>query len=235
MIGCAAFSSSDIQTALRLHESVKNRIDILRFKPTFARTQKRLNTLLAQEHSILAGAYSLQGDNKKAREHLEKSLAIDPKNYNGQLIKARNEFYEGNPKQALKTIEKLSRDAGRDRTWMYSQAFLLMYLERFDKGLAAYRKLANYSYENEIELVVPQIIAFNEAQLKREPEKIQSHFILGYVKLKKKINYPEALEHLETFIETAKDAKYQLVVEEANKCIEELYQLMGYSLRKNFS
>lgn len=235
IIGCAAFASTDVTTALRLHESVQKRIGILKFRPTFARTQKRLNELLGAEHSILANYHTLQGEPQKAQEHLNKCLAADPKNYSGHLIKARQEFFEGNPKKALKTIEALSRDAGRDRTWMYSQAFLLMYLERFDKALAAYRKIANYSFDNEVEHIVPQIISFNESQLVREPNKIQSHFILGFIKLKKHINYPEALEHLETFIEKATESKYRLVLEEAKRCVDELHQLMGYKPVDNFS
>jgi hypothetical protein len=112
---------------------------------------------------------------------------------------------------------------------MYGQAFLLMNLGRYDKALAAYRRIANYSYEGEVDMTLPQIINFNENQLTREPNRIEPHFILGYLKFKKNLNYPEALEHLETFVAKATDKKFKLVVAEANKCIQELHKIMGVS------
>lgn len=229
MIGCAAFAYNDIWTALKLHEAVKNKLDVLRFRPTFERTQKRLNYLLSAEHSIIANTFQLSGDLARMKEHLGECLAIDPKHYSGHLLKAITEFlYEENPKKALKTIESISRDAGKNRTWMYSQAFLLMYLEEFDQALRAYRKIANYSFEGEIDFIIPQVIRFNEGQLATEPAKIQSHFILGYLKLKKRLNYPEALEHLEMFLAKANgERKYELVIREAEACIQELNKLMG--------
>lgn len=229
IIGCAAFAYNDIWTALKLHEAVKNKLGILRFRPTFERTQKRLNGLLGTEHAIIAHAYYVEGDVVRMKEHLAKCLAVDPQNYSGQLQKAISEFmHDKDPRKALRTVEVLSRNGAKDRTWMYSQAFLLMYLERFDKALTVYRRIAKSTYESEIENIVPQIIRFNEQQLIREPNKIQSHFILGYIKLKKNINYPEALSHFETFLNKARrQARYHLVVKEAEVCVQELETTMG--------
>lgn len=226
MVGFAALASGDISTALRLHEATQNKIDVLKIKPTFARTQKQLNNCLGAEYALTAAEYERKGDFQTAREYINKCSKIDPTNYTAYLLTARIEFAEGQPKKALKTIQQLQRVAGRDRTWMYSEAFLLLYLEDFKKGLASYRRIANYKFQGELENVVPQIITFNESQLKKEPDKIQSDFILGFIKMKKSRNYPEALEHFETFLTKATDAKYRPLVEEAKKCVTELHNIM---------
>lgn len=228
IIGYAALACGDVTTALRLHKAAQNKIDILKIKPAaHARIEKRLGSFLGQEYSMIAFQHEARGELTEAKKLVADCFQVDPNNYSGHLLQARIEFAEGNPHKALKTIERLKRIAGRDRTWMYSQAFLLFYLEQFDKGLAAYRKIANYSFPGEIDSVIPQIIAFNEQRLQFERQKIQSHFILGYIKMKKSHNYPEALEHFETFLEKAKEPKYRPLVEETQKCVRELHQIMG--------
>ncbi len=225
--GSAAFASGDFWTALKLLEPVKVKIDIFRTSPNFPIIQRRLHEQLSATHAVLANFFRQNGDLPKALEQLNKCLQIDPKHYSGHLIKAIVEFWdERNPKKALATIQELSKYAGKDRTWLYSQGFLLLYLERFEKGLVAYRRIAKSTFEGE-EVILPQVIAFNEQRLVMESQKIQSHFVLGYIKFKKNINYPEALEHLETFVRKATAAKFKPLVDEANACISLLSKQMS--------
>lgn len=222
IIGIAAFISGDLQTAFRLHESLPNDLQQIRFNPNYERIRKRLTHLLAEEHALFA---RYESDSAKAAQHLDKAFQWDPHNYTAHLLRAINEFAnERNPTKALGTINAIASFAGRDGTWRYSKGFLLMYLERFEKALSVYREITRHSYEGEDE-ILRQVYDFNVARLKIEPEKTQSLFILGFLKYKKDRNRKEALRYFEEFLAKAqKQASFEYLVKEAQRYKQELEQ-----------
>ncbi len=73
-----------------------------------------------------------------------------------------------------------------------------------------------------------EIYEFNEKILKKEPKKIQSYFIIGFLKYKKESNYPDALVYLEKFISaSASQNKYQILRDKAEEYQRELKKKMN--------
>lgn len=101
-----------------------------------------------------------------------------------------------------------------------------MYMEKFDNALKVYKKIVNTSYIGEENTLV-EIYKFNEDFLEKHPEKIQSYFIIGYLKYKKESNYPDGLEYFEKFI-SASDSqdKYSLLRKKAEEYQGELKRIM---------
>ena len=66
-------------------------------------------------------------------KHLQACSDHDPNNYDALVITTQIQFLvEANPEKALQTTQKARQYAGRDGTWRYNRAFLLMYLGDFD-------------------------------------------------------------------------------------------------------
>ena len=155
------------------------------------------------------------------------SLTIEP-NYGSYLLKSIIEFsYKNDPKEAQKAVYKARELAGSDGTWRYNEGFLLMYTERFDEALKVYEGIIDNSYFNEENTLV-EIYKFNEDFLKEHPKMIQSYFILGFLKYKKDLNYPAALEHFDKFIaESVSQPKYLVLRSRAEEYQKELKNLMN--------
>ena len=205
IIGVAAFISNDPFIAVKLHEGLKEELKNEDQTENLKYIRNKLDTLLAEEYAALAR--TAQTNFTETRKYLTRCFQYNSNNYAGLLTKAILEFVEEhNPEKALATIRTAKNYAGRDGTWRYSQGFLLMYLGRFDKAIVVYNQIAEYSYETE-PFTLAQVYSFNENLLKREPDKIQSYYILGLLKYRKDGNLPHALEYFETFIEKAGDQR----------------------------
>jgi len=145
--------------------------------------------------------------------------------YGALLLRSIIEFCnENNPEKALNTIYESKKIAKNDGTWRYSEGFLLMYLEKYDKAVKVYKKIIKNSYPSE-ELTLKEVFIFNEKILKNNPEKIQLYFILGYLKYKKDSNYPEAYDYFEKFLSKANN-KHDFLIEKAKSYKAELEQEM---------
>lgn len=232
VVGIAALVSGDISLALELHTKLDNDPYFLRFNklpPNLLNVKRKIRILLAEENYLIAKALSKEGVSYETEKYLEKSLAIEP-NYGAYLLKSIVEFsYKNNPREALKCVY-LARDLAKsDGTWRYNEGFLLMYMEKFEKALEVYSKIINISYDGE-ENVLKEIYEFNQDFLKKHSEKIQSYFIIGYLKYKKESNYPDGLEYLEKFISVSNSQdKYRLLREKAEEYRRELKRIMELS------
>jgi len=101
-----------------------------------------------------------------------------------------------------------------------------MYIEEFKESLRLYNKLLEASFQYE-ELIVDQCIEFNKSLYDNEPDKKQCLFIIGYLYLKKSVNYPMALEYFEKFINDAKKIKkYDLLIYEASLLLNDINDKM---------
>lgn len=228
IIGCAAFGVGLAETALQLHENLGGELETIKGHPNIVYITKRLNSLLAEEHAIVAyRVYASEGDQETANTHLVKCFEYDPRNYDGHLLKAIIEFlYEHNPTRALQTINLAASFSGRNGTWRYSKGFLLMYLEKFDRALSVYHEIVRNSFEGE-EGILSQVYDFNAQLIQREPEKIQSYFILGFLKYKKEQNYPEALEYFQSFLDGAQsEDKFRSLINVAHSYKKQLESVM---------
>jgi len=111
-------------------------------------------------------------------------------------------------------------------TWRYNAAFIELQLGNIQKALALYEEIDKNQWKDEEE-ILRQVYEFNSSILEAQPNNIESRFILGLLKYKKSNNAPEALEHLQTVIQLARDKKnYDLLVAEARACVAEMEQLM---------
>lgn len=230
IIGCAAFACGDISSALRLHTALDRELAAQQIHPNFRSIAQRLRKLLSEEHRITAYlAYVLEKDLSKANTHVERCLQYDSQNYGGHITKSLIEYlYEGDPRKALQTITVGKKWApGSDGTWRYTQGFLQMTLERFPDALKTYRQIENNTYVAE-EITLGEVIEFNRQLLNRNPEHIQSLYILGFLAHVKQHNHPLALEYFDHFIRKARlKPKFKILVNEAQKYKGEIERNMG--------
>lgn len=229
VVGIAALVSGDVALALELHERLNNDPYFLRFDPlppNLLHVKKKLKSLLAEENFLIAKAYSKQGLFTEAIKHTDQSLTIES-NYGTYLLKSIIEFsYKNNPSEALKWVYRARELAKDDGTWRYNEGFLLMYMEKFEEALRVYEKIASTSFINEQNILI-EIYAFNDELLKKEPSKVQSYFIIGFLKYKKESNYPGAWDYLDKFLlKSESDSKYRILRERAQTYKEELKKLM---------
>jgi len=224
ILGIAALMMRDVFTALKFHEPLMQQTDSLGALPEIAEVRKKLVTILAEEHTILARYYyEIKPDIVKVRAHLTKGLSFDPRSHMGLVFKSNIDFsIDKNPVEALNSITLARASAGQEGTWRYNEGFLLTYLERFDKALTVYRAIGRSSYEGEIE-IVKEVINFNKGILEKEPAKIQCLYILGYLQFRKTKNLVEAQHHFETFLtKSGKEAKYKSLQKDAEKYLTQI-------------
>ena len=230
VVGIAALVSGDILLALELHAGLDNDPYFSRFNPlppNLQNVKKKLKVLLAEENFLVAKSFCKQEIFSEAEKYAERSLSIEP-NYGSYLLKSIIEFsYRNNPGESLKCVYRARELANSDGTWRYNEGFLLMYMERFDEALKVYYKITETYYIDEENTLI-EIYKFNEEFLKTHPEKIQSYFIIGFLKYKKDLNYPDALEYLERFIsESASQDKYRILRDKAEEYERELKKIMS--------
>ncbi|MDP8234064.1 MAG: hypothetical protein P9M06_04605 [Candidatus Saelkia tenebricola] len=229
VVGIAALVSGDITLALELHVGLDDDPYFSRFNPlppNLQHVKRKLKILLAEENFLIAKSFVKQERYTEAEQYLGRSLLIE-QNYGAYVLKSIIEFsYKSNPSESLKCAYKAKGLAGDDGTWRYNEGFLLMYMERFEEALTVYEKIVSTSFVSEGNTLV-EIYAFNEGFLKKYPEKIQSHFIIGFLKYKKESNYPDALEHFDKFISKGRSKdKYRILIAKAEIYQRELKGLM---------
>jgi len=227
IVGIAALVSGDIPLALSLHTKLNTDPYLKKFQqlPNMRIIRKRLKGLLVNENYLMARLLHTEGDVVGAKAYLEKSMSMQ-KGYGGLLFRAIIEFLnDNNPTKALSSVNEAKRFARNDGTWRYSEAFLLMYLEKFEQALAVYRVISEYRYDGE-EFILNDVYQFNEDFIRQNPDQIQSLFILGYLKYKKDSNYAEAYSWFEKFLNKASPAKHQVLIQDAVSYKTELEVIM---------
>jgi len=230
VVGIAALVSGDIMLALELHSGLNKDPYFARFKPlppNLQSVRQKLKVLMAEENFLIAKTFSRQENFVEAEKYMEQSLAIEP-NYGAYLLKSIIEFsYKNNPTESLNCVYQAKKLAQNDGTWRYNEGFLLMYMERFEDALKVYEKIATTSFINEQNILL-EIYKFNEDSLKKESNRVQSYFIIGFLKYRKDSNYPDALDYFEKFLSKSDTQdKYRILREKAEIYKEELKKLMN--------
>jgi len=230
IIGIASLYSYDPFTALTLHKGLDKEIEN-RFKPlpqNLLKVLEHLKVLLSKEYYLIAFIkYKIYKDIRGAKEFIEQSLSVNPKNYDALIFKSLLAFVvDRNPTETLKMLLKAKKYSNNDYTWLYNKAFLYMYVGKFEKGFNDYKKLNTISFQNE-DKIVQECIDFNKQLIEQEPNKKQALFILGFLYYKKLGNYPLALEYFERFErETKGNEKYKYLLKRSTTYIGELKKAM---------
>jgi hypothetical protein len=225
VVGMALLASGDIERALKLHESLYNDFSKLKNNnQNIFHIKNKLKELLIEENFINAYNCFKTGDFINSEKNLIKSMEIG-KSYPGYLLQSNLEFSKNNnPRSALDSIAKARKIANNDGTWRYNKGFLMMYIEEFSDALKIYQQIAKpqNKYEND-EIALQEVIEYNENFLIRNPTKIWSNFIIGFLKYKKIENGMDAYGYFEKFLKDA-DGKnqYKDLIKEAKQCVLEI-------------
>jgi hypothetical protein len=104
-----------------------------------------------------------------------------------------------------------------------------MYLEKFEKGFKIYQRIENSTFPGE-DIIVEQVLKFNENLLLEDPKRIQCHYILGFIYWKKKQNLPMGFEHFENFIKKSRNiSTYKFLHDKAKVFFDELSDQMQFT------
>ncbi|OGU73788.1 MAG: hypothetical protein A2V93_02850 [Ignavibacteria bacterium RBG_16_34_14] len=228
--GIAAYISYDPFTAFRLHENLLNE---LRKKfniipPNLKILEKNIYKFLSDESAQICFFYMGQRDEENAIDSLNKIFLYSSENYEGYLLKSIFEFsFEKDPIKALKTCKVAKRYSNKNGTWRYNEAFLLLYLKRFEEAIVLYKEIENYSYKGE-DGIVSEVIDFNKNRLADNVNDLVSNFVLGFVYYKKKDNFPLAEEHFNRILQTNSNTKVkEPIIKLVTQYLKEINKLMG--------
>lgn len=197
--GIAAYISNDPITAFELHESLLNELNkkFPTLPPNLNKIQKNIIKFLADECVLIAHNYLLQADKTNTKLFIDKIFQYSKDNYDGYLLKSVYLFsLENDPLKFIETCDIAVKFSGKNGTWRYNKAFLLLYLNRYQEALKLYSEIENINYNDE-EITLTQVIYFNENRIKSAPNDFRSNFVLGFVYLRKMNNPAHALEYFE--------------------------------------
>jgi len=206
--GRAALLSGDFNTAISLHEALF--LDMEKGQPCSV-GKDVIKKLLSIEYDLKATAQFFNPTTGDYKQSVVKALSYDKSNYGSLLKKAILEFSNGsgNPQLALKTI-KDAKKYSRGYHWLYSQAFLHFWLERYDEAIQDCNKLKVKSYGGE-EITVREVLEFNQNLLKKF-KKPQLYYWLGFVSYTKEQNMSSSDIYFQKFVDTADNSMDDLKV-----------------------
>lgn len=225
--GLAALFSGDVGLAEKLHSKLEVEIKKIKNKPPHIQhIERSLSTLIPYEYNLLSIITLNSGNSKLAEEFVQKSFKRIPDNYSGLITMSLIQFkIKNDPRQALNIVRKAKKNAGVDGTWRYNEAFLLMYLEKFDEALTLYNEIVRIEFPGE-DRILSEVLDFNKSMIVNNTKFYQSYFILGFLYLKKKANYPEAFNYFDQFINFCKDKRFRLLLEVSTTYFNEIKSFM---------
>jgi hypothetical protein len=218
MTGVAALVSSEMLAAYELHRSLLYDLENYPLPPpTRDFLRKRLKESMYSETVVLAKYhYDKERDLAKFARYLREAEHANANGYEVLVMNSLKAFVEErDPLKALQFLKRARKVNDGEFTWLYNKAFIYMYLGKFELGYKDYKKLKDLSFPGD-EAIIDQCLEFNKALIESEPNKIQCHFILGYLYMNKKCNFPLALEEFDRFIKKAKGIRaYDYLLERA--------------------
>ena len=224
IIGIAAFFSFDFKTSLEFHETVHSLLKVDQQKRNdFDVIYKRLKGYIADAKMLLGlRAHYLNPNSQDVQNEAlkmnEEALNLVPNHYPALVNKAKYLFQLDDIDGAKAIIKRIKRINNRhpnliqDSSWRYSEAFLLFYDKKFDRGKAAYKK-AFSGYATPFTL--NGIISFLDNYLLKNPNAVQFYYPLGMVYYYKLDNITMALKEFETFLnKTENEPEYDILRQE---------------------
>jgi tetratricopeptide (TPR) repeat protein len=206
VIGIAALVSDDPFLALRLHKQLlKNLESSIEEVPKFIKVKQEVESLISEENFLIAQIHYFAKDTGKANNSLIEAFKGGKSHYEHYLFESILKFEADDLDAALESIGKAERCA-KNSTWRYNKAFLLMVKGNYAGAWSIYRKLGNSSFGGE-ENVLKQIISYIKQYLKENPDKIQFHFVIGFLYYKKFKKYNLAIKEFKFFLKKVTDSK----------------------------
>jgi tetratricopeptide (TPR) repeat protein len=191
--------------------------------PSMQHMKKRIPFWLSEAQTFRAFSLELVGKIDEAIAELEEAVKLNPNNYACMLLLGRVYFAKGNMEQAFEAIEKARSLSKGDHSCLYSLAFLFIYEgKNYKKALTIYRKAIEATPDAE-DPIVKDIIVFIENVLNKEPDKIQLHFALGFIKYELQNNISDSRKHFECFVDRAvQENRYDKLINKASEYISEI-------------
>jgi|GEM_PF-1961844 len=219
VIAFVALYQGGINFSHRLHRDLERDFENTEDFPGKDHLVKQLRARLSLEHFIFARQKFHTGYPDEGEAELRLAEEYDPNNGSVYMFKAVIEFARRrNVDTAMRYVHK-ARDLASpdDGSWRYSEAFLLMFKQKYREAWKVYEYILQNPYPHE-EYTVQQVIDFNEGMLVNYPKFYESHFILGLVKGCKMGDLRTGLDHMRTFLDgVGKSPRYQVLRIEAAK------------------
>jgi hypothetical protein len=229
IVGIASFVSGNPLLAIKLHTNLKEKLNSSEIKlPCDSAIGSKLNSLLADEHAIVAAYYLEKGNQENANLYLEQSTQFNPLSYNALIVKSLVAFsWEDNPKKALEVLKKCNNS--HDPVWRYNEAFLRFWLNQYPSAWKQCEKIRRQNSVND-ELVSKQVTDFNENLFKVGKGKPVLYFWLAFNYYFKQDNLPLALKNLEDFLNNTSDddKDFQLLRQKAKGWLIEVKKKGGW-------
>lgn len=221
--GLAALFSGDAELAVTLHTRLENSINKMDQNiPSIKHVQKSLCSLIPVEYNLSAVIQLNKGNPVKSEDYLQKSFKRVPENYSALITLSIIQFsIHNDPNGALDTVRRAKKCSGNDGTWRYNEAFLLMFIEKFEDAIILYKEIVRFNFPNE-DIVLTEILDFNKNMISKYPKYYQSYFILGYLYYKKIVNYPQGFHYLDQFVTLCKESKFKSLIKMAENYLGEL-------------
>jgi tetratricopeptide (TPR) repeat protein len=229
MSGIAALVSGDPFIAFNMHKGLLG--ELKKFKPippNIAHVIRNLKALQATELFHQSRYYYfVKKDIQKADKLIESAEKLDNNIYDIKVFRCYRAFSDRRDfSSAIKYVESAGDLSENllvdDFTWLYNKAFLLLYLGKFHEAIKLYDKIENKEFIKE-ESTVDQCIKFDSEILNQEPDKIQIHFVLGFLYLKKKSDFKKADYHFKKFLEKASNiTSYNLLCEKTERYLAQM-------------
>jgi len=231
VVGIAAHQSYDFDVSRRLHEDL---LTLLRSDPTkraeLSPVFHRLPGWIASSYTILAlKAFFNENNLPEALTLNGRALLFDNENTAAMVNQALFSFEAADTKEAKRMISLLKRRHARGRVsdggWRYSEAFLLLYEGKFERGLVAYKR-AFATYTNQYSL--NSVVEYLKSYANKFPDRLEFQFALAHVLIMAKGNLPMALDPLEKFFNGggATRPEYVSFVDTARSYLQSVYEML---------
>ncbi len=228
--GIASFISDNPVLALKLHTNLRSKlVNNADAHPTDKLIRSKLDTLLADEHSIMSAYFFQKDDKQKTNEHLENARSLNPKCYRVHILDSLIAFcWENDAKKSLNALKECHKTT--DPLWRYNDAFLRFWLGQYPSAWKQCEKIKKQNYLIE-RAISQEVTEFNEKLIRDGQSKPVLRFWLAFNYYFKQDNSPQALPHLEYFLNNtdANDKKIMFLRQKASGWLSEVNRQGGWS------
>ncbi|NTW90059.1 MAG: hypothetical protein HGB37_04090 [Candidatus Moranbacteria bacterium] len=136
---------------------------------------------------MISRIHCINNNKNEALNYLRIAEQNNPRSYPVSLTKSVYEFlYNSNVEASFSAIKQAKRLSIKGQLeWRYNWAFLKFWNGEYKDAYAMCRKINNQRYERE-DSTLDEVEVFNRDLLKKEPEKTQLYFWIGYLAYKKR-------------------------------------------------
>lgn len=185
MTALSAFANMQFEKSISILDqlsSTNSNLDLSSYTDTII----RLKATCYQLGAVLAHH---QGDHDKSNRFQKERDKLIPNPYNKFLSEATVQEKKGNSQLAMSLIDKSVSYSNGDGTWRYSKLYLNIRLKRFKEAISVLNAIEERSFPGE-RTAIETVISYNRNALQEDEGHIQTHFIIGFLLLKKQKKLP---------------------------------------------